>query len=367
MAGLLLVLTIRAAHFIAHAARAVTFRFGLDYGEGTVWQQALLIPGPRMYGEVTHAPFIAFEYPPVYHLLVRALVAVGIDPLTAGRGISLTATIVIAVLAGSIAFTATQQSASTGARILGSVLAALIVFTYRPVAESAVLMHVDVLAITFSFAGVYLAIIAGHRTFTLCVAVLLFSLAVYTKQTELSAPIATLLVAAIIDLRSALKAAAFGLIISGADLIILLVATDGGFWRHVIVYNAHNRFIPQNIIYLLLRQKGDALGLLTRIVAFGFLWWTEATQHRVRDLGTWGAALRQSKKLRTVSIGSLWFVLASAQLVTLGRPGSWDNYFVEWMCITAIPIGMTATIAWAGLSSGLKLHRCPCLREVSYH
>jgi hypothetical protein len=57
-------------------ARAVlAYPFGVDYGEGIVWQQALLIPGPRMYGSIDHLPFLVFHYPPVYQLASRAVMA----------------------------------------------------------------------------------------------------------------------------------------------------------------------------------------------------------------------------------------------------------------------------------------------------
>ena len=357
MLGLPLVLTVRATNYLAYSVRAVTFPFGLDYAEGIVWQQALLIPGPRMYGKITQPPFIVFHYPPVYHLLVRAMGVLGIDLLAAGRGVSLAATIVIVVLAGSITFTAMQESASTGARIFGSVLAGLMVLSYQPVEFSAVLMREDMLAIAFSMAGIYLSIVAGQRTITLCIAVLLFALAVYTKQTELAAPIAALLIAAIINLRSALKASAFGLVISGTGLVVLLLATDGGFWRHTVEYNLHNRFYFKDIITQLMRRKPDGLGLLTGVLAFAFLWWTETIPYRARDLRGWVAAVRQSKKLRALSIVSVWFILASAQLITVGKSGAWDNYFVEWMCITTVPIGMAATVAWAGVANGGKSAR----------
>jgi hypothetical protein len=354
MLGLLLVLAARGANYLRYATSAVTFPFGLDYGEGIVWQQALLIPGPQMYGNITQFPFVVFHYPPFYHLLVRAIAALGIDPLAAGRGISLAAIIAISILVGGITFTAMQDSASTGARIFGSVVAGLMVFTYRPVQEWAVLMRVDMLAIALSTAGVYLSIVARQRTITLCATVLLFVLAVYTKQTELVGPIAVLLVAAIIDFRSALKAVIFGVIIAGTGLILLLLATDGGFWSHIVEYNLHNRFFIKNIIYQLLRLKPDGLGLLMGIASFAFLWWAETSQYPARDVRTWIAAIRQSKRLRALSIVSLWFALASAQLVTLGKSGSWNNYFIEWMCITAVPIGMAATVAWAAAVPGGK-------------
>jgi hypothetical protein len=354
MLGLLLVLAVRGANYLRYAASAVTFPFGLDYAEGIVWQQALLIPGPRMYGNITQFPFIVFHYPPFYHLLVRAIAALGIDCLAAGRGISLAATIAIAVLAGGISFTAMQDSALTGARIFGSVVAGLMVFTYRPIQEWAVVMRVDMLAIALSMAGVYLGIVARQRTITLWIAVLLFVLAVYTKQTELVGPIAVLLIIAIIDFRSALKAVIFGVVIAGTGLILLLLETSGGVWRHIVEYNLHNRFFIENIINQLLQRKPDGLGLLMGIASFAFFWWAEASQYPARDLRAWIAAIRQSKRLRALSIVSLWFALASAQLVTLGKSGSWNNYFIEWMCITVVPIGMAATVAWAAVVTGGK-------------
>ena len=34
----------------------------LDYGEGIVWQQAVLIPGPQMYSNSQALPFIVFQH-----------------------------------------------------------------------------------------------------------------------------------------------------------------------------------------------------------------------------------------------------------------------------------------------------------------
>jgi hypothetical protein len=305
-----------------------------------------------MYGDITRFPFIVFEYPPFYHLLVRAMAALGIDPVAAGRGISLAAGIAIAALAGGITFAAMQESAPIRARLFGSVVAGLMVFTYRPVREWAGVMRVDMLAIALGTAGVYVSIVAKQRTITLCVATFLFVLAVYTKQTELAAPTASLIVTAIIDLRSVLRPLIFGTIIAGTGFVVLLLNTNGGFWRHIIDYNLHNRFVLSYIINRLLSIKSNGLGLLTGVGSFVFLWSAEAMRHPARDLKAWIVAVRQSRKLRALSIVSLWFALASAQLVTLGKSGSWNNYFIEWMCITAVPIGMAATIAWARVDPG---------------
>ncbi len=344
--GVILILTLRAAEYLSYARRAITFPFELDYGEGIVWQQALLIPGPRMYGDITQFPFIVFHYTPVYHLAVRAVAALGVDPLAAGRGVTLAAAIAIAVLAGSIVFTAMREIGSTSARVAGAVTAGLMVLTYHPVQEWAVRMRVDLLATAFSIAGIYLAIVAGQRTLTLCVAILMFVLGVYTKQTELSAPIAAILVAAVVNARSTSRALAFGLLIGGTAFMILQLSTSGGFWRHIFEYNLHNRFFFHRVIDLVLAQKSDARGVLVGVVAFAFLWWTEAAANPARNISGWVEALRQSRRLRALAIVSLWFGFASAQLVSIAKWGSSSNYFIEWMCITTVPIGMVVSFVW---------------------
>jgi hypothetical protein len=202
------------------------------------------------------------------------------------------------------------------------------------------------LAIAFSIAGAYLAILAGERTIILCAAILMFVLAVYTKQTEISAPMAAMLVATVVNARSALKSAAFGLLIGGAAFIILELSTGGGFWHHVFEYNIHNRFYRDLIKTFILTQKPDALGVLVGVLAFAFLWWIEATAILARNINGWVDALRQSQRLRALMIVSLWFGFASAQLVSLGKSGASFNYFIEWMCITTVPTGMVVSLAW---------------------
>ena len=70
--AVLLALVAHCAAYLSYALAAIRYPFALDYGEGIVWQQALLIPGEHMYGDITRFPFLVFHYPPVYHLVTRA-------------------------------------------------------------------------------------------------------------------------------------------------------------------------------------------------------------------------------------------------------------------------------------------------------
>jgi hypothetical protein len=118
--------------FDLHCARhALAYPFSLDYGENIVWQQALLIPGPRMYGPIDHLPFIVFHYAPVYHMAARAVMALGVDPLAAGRAVSIAAT---AVILGSIAWLVVHGLAGRvgrSAQLVGAVTGALLPLTFR--------------------------------------------------------------------------------------------------------------------------------------------------------------------------------------------------------------------------------------------
>jgi hypothetical protein len=73
------------------------------------------------------------------------------------------------------------------------------------------------------------------------IAMVLFVLAAFTKQTCLIAPLATVSVMVPVNPRRALKVFCFGLLLGGAVLASLNWITDGGFLRHLVLYNI-NRF-----------------------------------------------------------------------------------------------------------------------------
>lgn len=90
-------LALLGLHVIRYAgfAAAVGHPYALDFGKGIVWQQMALIPGPRMYGDITSYPYIVFHYPPLFHLAARAAAGLRVDALAAGRGVSVAATVIL--------------------------------------------------------------------------------------------------------------------------------------------------------------------------------------------------------------------------------------------------------------------------------
>ena len=193
-AGLVLLLIAllvwRCVQFMLTLREAIAYPFQIDYGEGIVWQQALLMRPGTMYGDITRYPFIVFHYPPLYHLVVRAIAGFGMDYLAAGRAVSAGATLAVAGLLGAITFKGTRATAGRTAALEASAVAGLIIFTFAPVVVWAPLMRVDMLAVAFSFAGIWCGLMAAERPGFAPLAALAFVAAIFTKQTSLAAPIA---------------------------------------------------------------------------------------------------------------------------------------------------------------------------------
>jgi hypothetical protein len=219
-------------------ARAVlAYPFGVDYGEGIVWQQALLIPGPRMYGSIDHLPFLVFHYPPVYHLASRAVMAFGVDPLAAGRIVSLAATAVIAI---SIAWLVAAELAGRVGRsavLIGALTGALLPLSLGPVETWFDRMRVDMLAVALAFVGVAFVVRSERQPAWLALAMPAFVLSIYTRQTELAAPASALLVLLLVRPRATILAGIGGAVLGLSALAWLEWVTAGGFLRHVITYN----------------------------------------------------------------------------------------------------------------------------------
>ena len=52
----------------AHAALALGYPYGMDYGEGVIWQQMIRILDGGGYAPLQSLPAFVFQYPPLYHL-----------------------------------------------------------------------------------------------------------------------------------------------------------------------------------------------------------------------------------------------------------------------------------------------------------
>jgi len=340
-AALAALLALDWAKFAYNAYLTAIFPGQMDYGEGIIWQQAALIPGPRMYGDLQHYPFLVFHYPPFYHLVVRTLATMGVPWLMAGRLVSTVSAFALAALAGALVFEATRRTVPRTAAAAGAVLAALLFSTFQPIEFWARTMRVDMLAVALEFLGMYLGLLALSRPRLLYAAALVFVLAAFTKQTALGGAVATFAVALQRMPGRAIRAALLAGLAGGAIFAALTLATHGGFPRHVILYNV-NRF-SLAAAFTTLREIGTlatypAYALAAAVIAALVLVRLAQGRHHLGAVSSGPVAF------------ALYFLLSTANLVALGKSGAWSNYLIPWVSSWALLIGLGAAEACKALA-----------------
>jgi hypothetical protein len=325
------------------AGAVLAYPFGLDYGEGIVWQQALLIPGPRMYGSIDHLPFIVFHYPPVYHLASRAVMTFGVDPLAAGRIVSLAATAVIAI---SIAWLVAAELAGRVGRsavLIGALTGALLPLSLGPVETWFDRMRVDMLAVALAFVGVAFVVRSERQPAWLALAMPAFVLSIYTRQTELAAPASALLVLLLVRPRATILAGIGGAVLGLCALAWLEWVTAGGFLRHVITYNI-NTWTFALLLTRLRFQVSYAVLLALAVIGLAVLW----LRRRDETLPRGAEASRYTIVLPIITV---WLLLSLIMMVaTVGKNGSDVNYFIEPMCVCAVAVGLLIGLCWQAVA-----------------
>ena len=364
-AAALLALAVHFAFYIRYAVAAVLYPFEIYDAEGIVWQQAMLIPGARMYGDIDRYPFIVFHYPPVYHLIVRALAELGADALIAGRAVSLLATLATAALVGDLAFrlvrdrtgetdvrdrtgetdvrdrtggTDVRDRTGRAASLAGAAAAALVFLSFLPVVLMSPLMRVDTLAIALSFLGLRLAVRSARRARPPLAAMAVFVLAAFTKQTCVLAPLAVLAVLAAVHPRHALRSLVLGLLLGGAGLAAMTAATDGGFLRHLVLHNI-NRFNLSLAVDQIMGQSPQFLFVELALAGLIVLWYRLSGPGMWRSAASFRAALAADPGLQALAMVTIYLALSTASLLSLGKSGGGMNYFIEWMGVLSILIG----------------------------
>ncbi len=256
LCGLLALLLVRAAGTCMDFAAAIGSPLQIDYGEGIVWQQAALIPGPRMYSSSTALPFIVFHYPPLYHLLSRAALAFEPDMLAAGRLVSALSTLLaVPAVAGLVLLGVKRPGGrATGVELCCAAAAGLLPLGLHAVHVWGMVMRVDMLALALSLWALLAGIRAGGRFAGTALALLLALAAVFAKQTYLPAGIAVFAVAVVQRPRSALAAGALAGTVGLCLLGAMQALTGGGFLQNIVGYNI-NRFEWANALLVLFPER----------------------------------------------------------------------------------------------------------------
>lgn len=341
LALLVVVLVANFSNWVSTTIFAIQSTHQIDYGEGIVWQQALLILRGEGYSDITRLPFVVFHYPPVFHLLSGLFAGVlNIEYLAAGRIVSVVSTLGSTIIIGVLIFRAVRAREGLMPSLLCALVAGLLVFMFNPVALWSQVMRVDMAAIFLSFLGVYFGLQAPERPRYVYVSALFFMLAMYTKQTTIAAPLAMLLVLMVIRPRLAglgvVTALGFGLV----ALFALQLTTDGGFLEHIISYNI-NRFEFSRLQLLIHPALQHVLYLC---IVVSFLLWFFVDLVRGKPRLNWTQTLRQKISSdqydRLRCFGFIYILLTTLSLIMIAKVGSNINYFLEWMFGWSIAIGL---------------------------
>lgn len=327
-----------SADSLAWLFTVLRYPFGLDYGEGIVLQQALLVPGPRAYGDITAYPFIVFHYPPVYLLLVHALVALGLEPLVAGRATSLAATACVIAFVGYGGWVLGQGLAPR-ARLLGALVAGMVVLTSPILSLWGAVARVDMVAIACSLGAILLAAHSAGSPRRLHLAVLLAVLAVFTKHTAIAAAAAIVVGLLLTRPRDALRAMVTGLALGALGFAALMLATGGGFFRHIVIYNV-NRFsldhLLDHLVEFALHIGGvpmllAALALLLVVPGMLGPGWTAAARR---------AEIGATPRLLLLVMACAALGISTLMLGLLAKSGANLNYTIEWLCYASLFVGL---------------------------
>ncbi len=344
--ALFAVLAVAAFRFLEHTVGWLGYRYELDYGEGIVWQQALLIPGGRMYGDITQFPFIVFHYPPLYHLVARAVASLGLDGLLAGRLVSLISTGAMLVSMGALAWFAMRARFGPLAAGTASFVAATLPLLLQPLSDWAGVMRVDMLAMALGYAGILAASIAPKRYVPLAAGGVLFVAAIYTKQTAIAAPAATFGVLLLTMPRQALLGAMPAATVAVAAFAGLTWVTDGGFLRHIVGYNI-NRFDVvrglKDAVLFIIRSGALALFGGATIILLG---------REILMRGDLVQRIREDQGTRISVILIVHAVIAAAMLPMVGKSGSSTNYLIEWSCAFSLLAALLVGRCLLALRSG---------------
>jgi 4-amino-4-deoxy-L-arabinose transferase-like glycosyltransferase len=319
----------RVAVFLVRGWAALHYPFELDYGEGIViWQAQHVTDLKVAFRSIAEFPHVVFHYPPLYHVASRLFALLTGDLLIAGRLVSIVATFGISFLSGLIVWSALPSRIPVSVRATGAVAGAALCYSIDTLSW-AVYMRVDMLALFFEFAGIYLYLQGNRRPWLEYAAFLCFCLALYTKQTMVAGPLACGVVALLIAPRRAVKEVGLLVACAGVTMVALELLTRGQFFRHLFLYN-RNPFSLRRLISILkpniMATGSIAAAALALPVAFlgGLLGRPGDRLTRFR------AAMLRSPSHRFIAVGGLFLVLALCVSLTAGKAGASPNYMLEW-------------------------------------
>ena len=320
-----------------HARSALGYRYGLDYGEGVVWQQMHGIVAGHGYAPLRLLPAFVYEYPPLYHLLTYAVASLGgLDELFAGRLVSLAAMLLSAALVGWLSASA-LGSEDRRVRISAGLFAGLVFATLPVTLAWSLLMRVDMVGCALTLAGLLLSARAARTPIWAIAAGLTFTAALYARQTCLPAPAAAFVVLWIVRPRTAWLLAVSAV----ASGLVALVAVGGrDFLLHILFYN----------INPIVWEHGHRLAMVLSTTAVTLALGAAGAAAGLRRLRARGPAplrtrLRGDRQLVVIALLLLTLSFKTVMLPAILKTAASDNYLIDWFAPLAALAGVAAAPA----------------------
>ena len=324
---LFMFLSLAAVIFVVRGAMAIPHRYPLDYGEAPLVDQSMrLAAGHNIYRpDLTSPPYTISNYPPLYMLFLVPFVKMFGPAFQAGRVISLLSTLASAIFLGQIVYTLTKDR-------MAAIITNMFFLAVPYVVGWSPLLRVDMLALAFSTAGMYVVVRWTSTRRGFVIGGLLLVAAIYTRQSfALAAPLGTFVWLLIQNKRRAIGFAAWVGGVSLALFFILNTLTRGGFYFNIITANI-NEYELERLEWWLSRLLDAAPILLVLGGGFLFLGFSQKRSSVPGRRTGW-------------SLLSTYLIGASLSALTIGKIGANENYLLELFAALSLTAG--AVIAWS--------------------
>ena len=320
-AALVLGVTAGLAVYVYYIVQWLPYPYQIDFGEGfTVYLGKLFSEGifrPELW-DINQEPYITLMYGPIFPIFEAILIKIFGVSLTIGRALSVGSTL---ILCGVIYFIVREF---TNKKWLAFIVAFLPLCN-PIIREWSLMARVEMVGLMFSLLGLYFFIKGNKKTPFLnkwnILSVMCLTLAVYTKQTYLAAPIDILPYLFIHNRRNSFKFLVSLIIPCAALLVFFQIATGGLFINHLINYNLATPYFQE--LHQLFKDI-QIIGVFTiGPICFSLAYCLFRLRERRVDVFT-------------LYFFASFFILA----VTLIRRGSFMSYGVEFIVLSMVLSGL---------------------------
>lgn len=297
------------ALYLYHAGRLIAYPYTTDYGEGFILRHANELANFRNpYQSIENPPWLVVNYPPVYSTLVAVGIKVFGLQFHFGRLLSL-----LGILVSGFALY--RMVMRTTSDRLAAAVAALTWMTAYPVYNWGTHHRVDSVGLAFEALGLLFLLDQARPK----AATAFFLLALFTRQTLWVGPLAGYLyLRRFAGPRSAARWFGGLLLAGGFVFAALTLATQGEFFRHLVVYNA-NKFHWKDVWVM---TQNVVMDMMQVSMAFLLYYILRSSSTRRWDLAAYAAPL---------AIGSFLLV---------GKIGAATNYLFELTFVAAWCTGL---------------------------